>query len=214
MCHERLLAKLKSYGVTDKVNNWIRGFLKDRRQRVKVNGTLSDWVEVTSGVTQGSVLGPVLFVVFINDLPEVVKSLCSMYADDTKIYRSVDTVHDCVRLQNDLDNLTAWAEKWQMKFNADKRQVFQLRHKNEKHVYEMKTSEGEGRVKLSSLSMERDLGVHIDSELKFSKHVEIQTNKANKILGLVRRSYEYLDRESMRLLFTALVRPHLEFANS
>ena len=99
-----------------------------------------------------------------------------MYADNTKIYRLVDTVHDCVRLQNDLDNLTAWAEKWQMKFNADKCQVLQLGHKNEKHVYEMKTSEGEGRVKLGSSSMERDLGVHIDSELKFSKNVEIQTN--------------------------------------
>jgi hypothetical protein len=213
VCHERLLAKLKSYGVTDKVNDWIGSFLKDRRQRVKVNGTLSDWVEVTSGVPQGSVLGPVLFVVFINDLPEVVESICSMYADDTKIYRSVDTVEDFARLQSDLDNLTTWAEKWQMKFNADKCQVLQLGQKNAKHVYSMKSAEGDGRVELGSSSVERDLGVHIDNELKFSKHIETQVNKANKILGLVRRSYEYLDQESMRMLFIALVRPHLEFAN-
>ena len=212
--HERLLKKLESYKVTGAVNKWIRDFLVGRQQRVKVNGTLSDWADVTSGVPQGSVLGPVLFVVFMNDMPQRVQNFCSMYADDTKIYGPARTPQDYDSLQNDLDNLVEWADEWQLRFNADKCKALQLGNRNNKHVYNMRTHGGEIRVNLESSEVEKDLGVHIDNELKFSKHVETQVNKANRILGLIRRSYEYLDAGSMKPLFTALVRPHLEFANS
>lgn len=211
--HIRLLKKLEAYNIGGTVSDWIQDFLVKRKQRVKVNGALSDWEDVTSGVPQGSVLGPVLFVLFINDLPDVVENLCSIYADDTKIYGSVDTQEDFQSLQSDIDSLVDWADRWQLKFNADKCSTLHLGNKNPGFDFEMRKHGSQEKVVLKSSDAERDLGVIVDSELKFSKHVETQVNKANKILGLIRRSYEFLDCDTMKLLFIALVRPHLEFAN-
>lgn len=211
--HERLLRKLEALGIEGQILQWIRDFLIGRRQRVSVNGTLSDWAAVGSGVPQGSVLGPVLFVVFINDLPECLSSLCSMYADDTKVYRRVDGPEDRNKLQSDLNGLVDWADTWQLRFNADKCKVLHLGKKNRQFEYEMRKHVSTETNRLQATELEKDLGVNMDNELKFSKHIEIQVNKANRLLGLVRRSYEYLDSEAMKLLFVALIRPHLEFGN-
>lgn len=208
--HQRLLKKLEGYGIGGNLLNWLQSFLLGRKQRVKVNGSFSSWEEVTSGVPQGSVMGPVLFILFINDLPEVVEQICSMYADDTKVY-GPSKDHDT--LQSDLDKLVDWADKWQLRFNAGKCSVIHLGRANNKHEYSMRIHASNDRVKLNSANVEKDLGVLVDNDLQFSQHTETQVNKANRILGLIRRSYEYLDCNSMRLLFTALVRPHLEFAN-
>ena len=147
-------------------------------------------------------------------MPNVVENICSMYADDTKVYGPARNLQECKSIQKDLDSLTSWAQKWQLKFNADKCKVLQLGNKNAKHLYCMKTNGNNAGTKLENSDVEKDLGVYVDNGLNFSKHVEIQVNKANRILGLIRRSYEYIDIETMKLLFTSLVRPHLEFANS
>lgn len=211
--HERLLQKVESYGINANVLAWIRDFLVGRKQRVRVNGSYSDWTPVSSGVPQGSVLGPALFVIFINDLPSVVQSSCEMYADDTKVFGTVDTQSKWDQLQQDLNNLVEWADRWQLRFNAGKCQVLHLGSKNPRYTYRMKAHGSDTRSNLGASDAEKDLGVIMDSELKFSKHIETQVGKANKILGLIRRSYDYLDAETMRLLFIALIRPHLEFAN-
>lgn len=211
--HLRLLEKLKGYGFKGKILAWIADFLIGRRQRVCVNACYSDWEIVTSGVPQGSVLGPILFVIFINDLPETVQSLCQMYADDSKVYSEVENETMKEKLQADLDNLMVWANKWQMRFNADKCHVVHLGQRNCNFSYYMGKQDTNERVELTASLVEKDLGVQVDSELTFSKHIECQVNKANKLVGLIRRSFSYIDKESMRQLFTALVRPHLEFAN-
>lgn len=123
------------------------------------------------------------------------------------------SIENCESLQKDLDNLIQWSDTWQLRFNEDKCKVLQLGNKNTHYKYRMKRKDNSLAI-LESSDVEKDLGVHIDKDLKFSKHVEIQVNKANKILGLIRRSYEFLNGETMKMLFTALVRPHLEFANS
>ena len=116
-----------------------------------------------------------------------------------------------VKLQNDLDSLCVWSDKWQLRFNASKYKVLHIRSANPHYMYSMESIDG--TAQLEETELEKDLGVHIDPELKFSKHVERQMNKANRILGLICRSYEFTDMEVMKKLFTSLVRPHLEFGN-
>ena len=211
--HLRLLEKLKIYGICDDLLKWIGDFLIGRRQRVNVNGSYSEWSPVTSGVPQGSVLGPVLFVAFINDLPDVVESLCKLYADDTKLYSNVENIELREQIQKDLDCLVDWADKWQLRFNADKCHVLHLGFNNCHHPYFMRKHDSTDKVELSTTDVEKDLGVQVDKDLSFANHIQCQANKGNKLVGLIRRTFTHLDKETMKLLFVAMVRPHLEFAN-
>ena len=210
--HERLIKKLEGYGIRGGVVGWIRTFLSGRRQQVRVNGEVSGWKPVTSGIPQGSVLGPALFVIFINDLPEAIQSLVEMFADDTKIFAQILDEDSSKTIQNDIHSLTDWATTWQLRFNASKCKTLHLGNKNPQHTYKMKNQQGE-ELDLETTELEKDLGINIDPSLKFTKHTEGQVNKANRIMGLIRRSYQHLDGDSFKQLFTALVRPHLEYCN-
>ena len=117
---QRLLLKLKAHGIGDSITDWIEQWLTDRRQRVVVDGEVSNWKSVLSGVPQGSVLGPILFLIYINDLDDSITSNVLKFADDTKLFRKVNTDGDKQHLQNDLDRLVKWSEKWQMLFNFGK----------------------------------------------------------------------------------------------
>ena len=119
--HQRLLIKLKAYGIGESMINWIQGWLTDRRQRVIVEGEISNWKPVLSGVPQRSVLGPILFLIFINDLDDDLSSKVLKFADDTKVFRTVKTDTDKETLQDDLTKLVKWSEKWQMLFNFGRR---------------------------------------------------------------------------------------------
>ena len=112
--HQRLLFKLQEIGIAGKLLEWIRSFLSGRRQRVRVDGVMSEWIEIISGILQGSVLGPILFVIFINDMPgKVIFNTCKLFADDSKLYGSAN-------MQRDLDELVKWSTKWQLPFNERK----------------------------------------------------------------------------------------------
>ena len=115
--HNRLLLKLGQYGVGGKVNGWLSGFLKDRKQRVVVGGDHSNWASVDSGVPQGTVLGPLLFLAYINDLPEDLHCSVRLFADDCVIYKNINCTQDAELLQTDLESLSAWEKHWQMHFN-------------------------------------------------------------------------------------------------
>ena len=209
--HHRLLKKLEGYGIKGNVLNWITSFLLNRKQRVVINGEASSWRDVLSGIPQGSVLGPVLFICYVNDMPETVQSMIRMFADDTKVFAQCNTEQECKHLQNDLDILQDWAEDWQLRFNATKCKSMHLGHSNKKFTYNMRHNQT--KVDLEETQCEKDLGVNVDPSLKFSKHCEKAVNKANQLLGLIRRSFDYIDKESMTYLFKGLVRPHLEYAN-
>jgi len=117
--HSRLLAKLQGYGISGQVLKWIEAFLTGRLMRVMVNGNSSSWVEVVSGVPQGSVLGPLLFLLFVNDLPDWVKSSIKMFADETKLWSTIRSASDGNMLQDDLNSLKKWSDKWLFKFNPE-----------------------------------------------------------------------------------------------
>ena len=127
-----LLAKVESYGITNGLQNWIRSFLEGRTQRVVVDGETSDAAAVKSGVPQGSVLGPLLFLIFINDLTEHTSSTVSLFTDDCVMYRQIANVHDCKVLQEDLNQLHEWEERWQLKFNKAKCNIMRATHARQK----------------------------------------------------------------------------------
>ena len=121
--HARLISKLKAYGMEGPLIRWITNFLSNRIQRVVVNNEMSTWSTISSGIPQGSVLGPTFFGVFINDIPDSINSTVNVFADDTKLFRSVTSDEEHVVLQSDLDMLADWSETWQLKFNASKCKV-------------------------------------------------------------------------------------------
>ena len=118
--HQRLLNKLKEIGIVGNTLNWIKGFLSKRSQQVRVEENFSAWKDVTSGIPQGSVLGPILFVIFINEMPDMVESKCQLFADDAKLFRNVNVREDYNTsiLQRDLDSLSVWSDKWQLPFST------------------------------------------------------------------------------------------------
>ena len=206
--HRRLLKKLEAYGVKGKVHRWISEFLKERKQRVVLNGKYSSWMDITSGIPQGSVLGPVLFLIYINDLPESVANAIKLFADDTKLYGPSNNIFDQESIQEDVNNLEGWSKTWQLQFNTDKC----------KHLHLGKSYSPDG-YKLSDkiiqkTECEKDIGVHIDSQLKFNTHISIAVKKANQKLGIIKRNFSHLDKDSFLSLYKSLVRPHLEYASS
>ena len=209
--HRRLLEKLTAYGITGEVFNWIRDYLRERTQVVIVNGTKSDIGAVSSGVPQGSVLGPLLFVIYINDMLDTITSEGLLFADDTKVYRPICSKEDALRLQSDIDAMKAWTDVWLLRFNADKCHVLTLgKLENILHTHRYKI----GNKELEHVFEEKDLGVYVDADLSFEEHIATKVKKANQIMRLIRRSFTYLDKESFTKLYTALVRPHLEYAQS
>ena len=183
VAHERLILKLEAVEITGDVLNWIRSFLVGRSQSVRVEGETSGWQKMLSGIPQGSVLGPLLFVIFINDMPDVVKdNICKLFADDCELYGIINSDID-QRLQKDLSNLENWSNVWDLPFNATKCKVMHFGRGNPHLVYTM------NGCTLEVTTQERDLGVIIDNELKFHVHTAAAVKKANQVLCIIKRSY-------------------------
>ena len=204
--HSKLLFKVKLLGITGKLHKWIENWLSERKQRVVINGAASGWDSVTSGVPQGSVLGPVLFLIYINDIDNGLNNLISKFADDTKIASTVINERDKQRLQDDLRKISDWSERWEMPFNINKCQILHVGSRNEKFDYELC---GE---KLKSAQSIKDLGVTVESNLKFSKQCKEAAGKANRMLGFIKRNFSFKSKDIILPLYNSLVRPHLEYA--
>ena len=203
--HQRLLLKLKAHGIGDSITDWIEQWLTERRQRVVVDGEVSNWKSVLRGVPQGSVLGHILFLIYINDLDDSITSNVLKFADDTKLFRKVNTDGDKQHLQNDLDRLVKWSEKWQMLFNFGKCKCLHTGHRNLNVNYKM------GDTVLGTTVKEKDLGVTISADMKVSEQCGIAASKGNQMLGLIRRNITYKGKKLIIPLYKAIVRPHLEY---
>ena len=213
--HRRLMRKVSACGIRGKLLRWINDFLANWTQRAVINGEKSQEGNVTSGNPQGSVLGPILFVIYINDLHANVKSQVKMFADDTKLFTRVDVPNNHETMQNDLDELMQWSNKWQLKFHPEKCCVLKLgRERETEYFMNIKDKDGNRiKVKLKEVQAEKDLGVTIDKVLSFKRHVELATSKANRVIGVIRRSFDYLTPAVFVQLFKGLVRPLLEYGH-
>ena len=204
---ERLVKKVKAHGIGGRVLNWIAAWLRGRKQRVVLNGKASDWADVLSGVPQGSVLGPLLFIIFINDLDMAATAeLVHKFADDTKIAQPIRSDQDKTTLQITLDNLCVWANTWGMEFNVAKCKVMHLGHGNTGHVYSM------NNAALGQTTAERDLGVIMSDNLKPSSQCAKAARAATVVLNQLTRAFHFRDRHVFMQLYKQYVRPHLEFA--
>ena len=209
--HQRLLRKLEAYGIQGNILNWIKAFLIGRTQEVTINGTISEAVSVLSGIPQGTVLGPVLFIIYINDLLENISSTGLMFADDTKIFRLITSRNDSLVLQSDIKKLEEWSLNWQLRFNPDKCHILSLgKFDNIKYAHSYNVYGNE----IDHVFEEKDLGIIIDSELRFEEHIGKKIRVANALVGQIRRSFSYLDCDTFRRIYAAFVRPHLEYGQA
>ena len=199
--------KVENHGITGKLLKWIGEWLKGRKQRVCIQGSFSGWRDVTSGVPQGSVLGPVLFLIYINDLDVGIISWLLKFADDTKLLYRAGSIEERNQLQADLDRLAEWSRMWQMKFNIGKCKVLHLGSNNINSKYYMDTHE------LEAVNEERDLGIIVSSDMKASRQCRSAYNKASRILGMMSRTIKYRNEATLLCLYKTLVRPLLEYCS-
>ncbi len=208
VAHSRLAYKLHQYGIRGSTLKWIENFLSGRSQSVVVENSKSPTAPVTSGVPQGSVIGPALFLVYINDLPEQVKSEIRLFADDTIIYRKINTAHDCKALQEDLNSLLKWEEIWQMAFHPDKCNTIHFtRSLNPlEFTYSIRGQD------LDTVQHIKYLGVTLSDNLSWKRHIHNITGKASRTLGFLKRNLPINSTSIKETACKALVRPQVEYA--
>lgn len=208
--HDVLLRKLLYYGVTGSMLKWIQSYLVDRPFKVKVAGALSTEFIATSGVPQGSNLGPLFFILFINDIGKGIKSRMLLFADDLKIFGRVNDYDEYMVLQKDIDNVHKWAASNKMLLNLDKTLVVTYSRKTLLTLYDYNIN----GVKIRRESVIADLGVTFDSKLLFTTHVDNIVSKARRNLGLLLWVCRYFRSVSTVLrLYQAIVRPILEYCS-
>lgn len=207
--HLRLSAKLHHYGISGLTLNWINSFLSNRVQAVSVNGSHSTWGNVTSGVPQGSVLGPALFLLYINDIQDQIQSTMRLFADDSIVCREIESPEDHEILQKDLDALADWSSKWLMHFNIKKCAILSITRKRKPSQYQYNIL---GHT-LARVDQHEYLGVTISHDLRWDSHCHKIRQKASRTLGLLRRTLSPCRQDVKARAYQALVRPQLEYAS-
>ena len=188
--HKRLMNKLKAYGIQGNVYTWIQNFLSNRKQRVSVRGTYSDWTNVLSGVPQGSVLGPTLFIIYVNDLPGNILSSLGLFADDTKIYHPIFLPADIDMLQQDLNSLVEWCGTWLSFLNFSKCKHMSIGPKSTSTASRQYYFNLDDEVhQISSVQEQKDLGVTFDENLHFKAHINQIIRRDNNVLGTIKRTF-------------------------
>ena len=194
--HEGLIFKLQSYGIEGNLLLLLRNYLKDRKQRVVLNGQSSFWENIVAGVPQGSVLGPLLFLIYINDLPEGITSVYKIFADDTSIFSKIEDNISAIQLNKDLKVTSNWAYQWKMLFNPDPNKQALEGHFSQKRDRENYPSLTFNSDKVQSVPCQNHLGLILDSKLDFNEHINNKISKCNKMIGVMKKLSSTLSRKT------------------
>ena len=212
--HEGLLFKFKQNGINGKLLNLLKSYLANRHQRVLLNGTESGWRIVESGVPHGSVLGPLLFLIYINDLENGIKSHIKNFADDTSLFTIVKNPDiSTLELNHDLHLISQWAYQWKMSFNPDptKQTIQVVFTRKSKQIDHPKIYFND--VKVKTVNDHKRLGLILDSKLSFISHINEKISKAHKGLGIIKSLSRLLSVRTLDLIFKLYIRPHLDFCD-
>ena len=209
--HKRLMHKLQHYGIRSNLHSWISDFLRDRTQAVVLENGRSDTAPVQSGVPQGSVLGPTLFLLYINDLPDYIVNGSSvrLFADDCVLYRRINRPEDAILLQEDLEALQEWEKDWLMEFHPQKCQILHITNKRQpiRQPYKI-----HGHI-LEEVESAKYLGVNIHNKLSWNTHINQVVKKANNTRAFLQRNIYQCPRKTKELCYKTLVRPQMEYAS-
>ena len=205
--HDRLLGTLEHYRISRPILNWINVFLKTREQRVQVGGAFSSPTSVDSGVPQGTVLGPLLFLLHLNDLPQVVSSQVRLFAGDCLLYRGIQCQEDQLTLQRDLTTLSKWGDTWGMKFNAAMWNIMRISRSQAPHTQFHSLND----QILTEVDQAKYLGVTLSNELSWSPHISNTVSKAHSSLGFLRRNLRGCPKKLKETAYISLVRSVLEY---
>ena len=208
VAHQRLLLKLNHYGIRDKTCGWIRTWLTNRKQRLVVDGEKSEEACVTSGVPQGTVLGPLMFVLYINDIGDNVSkgTYIKLVADDCLLFRKIDSLSDAERLENDLQSIVEWSKTSQMSFNDTK--CHTLKDFKKKNPIQFQYTMN--NVQVSEVDHHPYLGVELEQNMSWSQHITDTANKASSTLGYLRRNLSACSTQVKSTAYKTLVRPKLQ----
>ena len=209
--HAGLLNKLKGSGIKGRLLKWLQSYLTDRQQRVIINGTASPWGKILAGVPQGSVLGPLLFLIFINDITHVIRRCkIRLFADDTCLFVEVDEPAEAALILNDnLSQIQEWAKKWLVTFSPPKTEELLISNKVPRDHPPLFLD----NQRITEVKHHKHLGVYLSHNLSWNKQAEETAKKANRCLGILRPLKFLLDRASLETLYKSFVRPILEYAD-
>ena len=212
--HEGLLYKLKSMGISGELYNLLESYLSGRFQRVLLNGQSSSWKPVLAGVPQGSILGPLLFLVYINDLPNGLKSNAKLFADDISLFTVVkDRNVSANILNNDLQLISQWAYKWKMLFNPDPKKPAQEVLFSRKNQIQNHPTISLNNVQVERTTYQKHLGVILDEKLNFKEHVDIAISKVNKGISLIKKLSDSLPWKSLVTIYKVFLRPLIDYGD-
>ena len=207
--------KLKQNGISGKLFDIITDLLKFRKQRVVSNGQYSSWTSIEAGVPQGSILGPLMFFIYINNLSDDLTTNVKLFADDTSLFSIVHNMNtSTTNLNNDLNKIKNWAIQWKMNFNPDPSKQAQevifsrkLQKTNHNQVYFNHNS-------VKQVPSQKHFGIYLDTKLNFQEHLNNVLSKVNKTIGLLRNLQALLQRQSLFTVYKALIRPYLDYGDS
>ena len=212
--HESLIFKLQSMGVSGNLLSLMNSFLSERYQRVLLNGKSSEWASIKAGVPQGSILGPLLFLIYINDLSDGIISDVKLFAEDTSIFSTVySTNKRADSLNNDLQKISEWAYKWKMSFNPDPTKQAQEVIFSRKLKKSLHPSIKFNNVPVQNASSQKHLGLILDDKLNFKSHLREKCSKFNKEIGIIKKLQNTLPRQALLTIYKSFVRPHLDYGD-